>query len=65
MTLSAAHSNAYNNLSFVNHSVDPRTGQYTLGIDLMAVVGNYLIGPNLPLRLAFNALTPEDTGFDT
>jgi len=63
MTLSAAHSNAYNNLSFVNHSVDPRTGQYTLGIDLMAVVGNYLIGPNLPLRLAFNALTPEDTGF--
>ncbi|MHC5129468.1 hypothetical protein ACYST8_25890, partial [Pseudomonas inefficax] len=55
------HSNAFNFLSFLNHSVDPRTGQYTLGIELLSLVGNYLIGPNLPLRLAFNALTPEDT----
>lgn len=63
MTLLAAHSNAYNHISFLSSGVDSRTGQYTLGIELMALVGNYLIGPNLPLRLAFDALTPEDTGF--
>uniref|UniRef100_UPI000AA2414E hypothetical protein n=1 Tax=Pseudomonas sp. NBRC 111124 TaxID=1661039 RepID=UPI000AA2414E len=53
------HSNAFNFLSFLSHGVDPRTGQYTLGIELLALVGNFLIGPSLPLRLTFNALTPD------
>jgi len=63
MSTSAAHSNAFNFLSFLQNSVDPRTGQYTLAISLPELAGNYLIGPSLPLRLAFNPLNVEDSGF--
>lgn len=40
------HSNAFNFMSFVQGSVDPRTGQYTLGIDLPELNANALCGPN-------------------
>ncbi|MCZ9636558.1 RHS repeat domain-containing protein [Pseudomonas putida] len=63
MSQTAVHSNAFNFLSFLQNSVDPRTGQYTLAISLPELVGNYLIGPSLPLRLAFNPLNVEDSGF--
>ncbi|KAF0250830.1 hypothetical protein [Pseudomonas putida] len=57
------HSNAFNFQSFVQNSVDPRTGQYTLGIALPALIGNELAGPQLPLRLFFSPMNDEDTGF--
>ncbi|WP_155500320.1 hypothetical protein, partial [Pseudomonas monteilii] len=59
---SAAYSNAFNFLSFVQNSVDPRTGQYSLSIELPNLPGNQLLGPSLPLRLAFNPLALEDSG---
>lgn len=57
------HSNAFNFMSFVQGSVDPRTGQYTLGIDLPELNANALCGPNLPLQLGFNPLNERNTGF--
>ncbi|WP_288440830.1 sugar-binding protein [uncultured Pseudomonas sp.] len=57
------HSNAFNFMSFVQNSVDPRTGQYTLGIALPELVGNQLMGPSLSLRLVFNPLSSQDAGF--
>jgi len=60
---STAQSNAFNFTSFVQNSVDPRTGQYTLGIELPELVGNDQQGPALPLRLAFNPMNHADAGF--
>lgn len=60
---SVIHSNAANFQSFLQNGVDPRTGQYTLAIALPVLAGNDLIGPQLPLRLAFNPLNDEDSGF--
>ena len=57
------HSNAFNFQSFFQNNVDPRTGQYTLGIVLPALIGNDLAGPQLPLRLFFSPLNDEDSGF--
>ncbi|AYN15115.1 RHS repeat protein [Pseudomonas monteilii] len=57
------HSNAFNFQSFIQRSVDPRTGQYTLGIALPALIGNDLAGPQLPLRLRFSPMNDEDSGF--
>jgi len=57
------HSNAFNFMSFMQNSVDPRTGQYTLGITLPELVGNLLMGPSLPLRLGFNPMSSQDAGF--
>lgn len=57
------HSNAFNFLSFVAGSVDPRTGQYTLAIELPELPANQLNGPDLPLRIAFNPMNNRDTGF--
>ena len=59
------HSNAFNFMSFVQGSVDARTGQYGLGIDLPGLPANDLCGPDLPLRLAFNPLNNRDSGFGT
>jgi RHS repeat-associated protein len=60
---SSTHSNAFNFLGFMQGQVDPRTGQYTLGIELPKLAGNDLIGPTLPLRLDFSPLTTEDSGY--
>lgn len=62
-TTSTAQSNAFNFTSFVQNSVDPRTGQYTLGIELPELVGNDQQGPALPLNLAFNPMNSTDAGF--
>lgn len=57
------HSNAFNFMSFVQGSVDPRTGQYALGIDLPALNPNALCGPDLPLQLSFNPMNERNSGF--
>ena len=62
-TTSNTASNAFNFLSFVNNSVDPRTGQYTLGIELPELVANNLCGPSLPLHIGFNPMNTQDSGF--
>lgn len=62
-TKSMLHSNAFNFLSFINNSVDPRTGQYTLGIELPELAANNLSGPSLPLHIGFNPMNTQDSGF--
>ncbi|MFJ4066546.1 sugar-binding protein [Pseudomonas sp. NPDC089996] len=62
-TNSLVHSNAFNFMSFVEGGVDPRTGQYNVSIALPELVANHLNGPNLPLRIGFNPMNPEDSGF--
>ncbi|MBI6919738.1 RHS repeat protein [Pseudomonas monteilii] len=62
-TNSLVHSNAFNFMSFVQGGVDPRTGQYNVSLELPALVANRLNGPNLPLRIGFNPMNPEDSGF--
>lgn len=62
-TQSYIHSNAFNFLSFVAGSVDPRTGQYALAIELPELHANQLNGPNLPLRIAFSPMNNRDSGF--
>jgi hypothetical protein len=61
----SVHSNAFNFSSFVQGSVDPRTGQYALSIDLPTLNANNLCGPDLPLQLNFNPMNNEKTGFGT
>ncbi|MDO7900333.1 sugar-binding protein, partial [Pseudomonas sp. K18] len=43
--------------------VDPRTGQYTVSIDLPEVQSNWLCGPAFPLNLTFNPINTVDSGF--
>ncbi|RXV65324.1 RHS repeat protein [Burkholderia stabilis] len=57
------HSNAFNFLSYVQGGVDPRTGQYTVALELPAVAANDLAGPVLPLKLSFSSLASLDLGF--
>lgn len=57
------HSNAFNFMSFLSASVDPRTGQYTIAIDLPELKSNALCGPAVPLKLVFNPLNTLDSGF--
>ncbi|MBH3343865.1 RHS repeat domain-containing protein [Pseudomonas parafulva] len=57
------HSNALNASSFVQNNVDPRTGQYAVSINLPALVGNYQVGPELPIRLVFNPFSDNNVGF--
>jgi len=62
-TSSAVHSNAFNFMGFLQHCVDPRTGQYTVTVDLPELKNNQLCGPAVPLQLQFNPLNLEDSGF--
>ncbi|MEK1954917.1 RHS repeat-associated core domain-containing protein [Pseudomonas sp. YNh] len=59
----ATTSNAFNFSSFMQSSVDPRTGLYTLSIDLPALNANDLCGPDLPLQLNFSPMSNENYGF--
>ena len=59
----AVHSNGFNFLSFMQNNVDVRTGQYTVAIELPSLTGNCLVGPGLPVRLAYNALNDLDSGY--
>ncbi|MCJ8205297.1 sugar-binding protein [Pseudomonas sp. RGM2987] len=62
-TSSAVHSQAFSFMSYVQGGVDPRTGQYTLSIDLPEVQSNWLSGPAFPLNLTFNPINTLDSGF--
>ncbi|NIF30286.1 RHS repeat protein [Pantoea sp. Tr-811] len=59
----AISSNAFNFLSYLRGGVDPRTGQYTLAVDLPDIKANHLQGPDLPLDLSFNPLNQVDSGY--
>jgi len=59
----ATTSNAFNFSSFMQSSVDPRTGLYTLTIALPALNANDLCGPDLPLQLSFNPMSKDNKGF--
>lgn len=59
----AVHSNAFNFLGALQNGVDPRTGQYTVSIELPALKTNALNGPSIPLVLRFNPLQLSDHGF--
>ncbi|WP_341520426.1 RHS repeat-associated core domain-containing protein [Pseudomonas sp. G.S.17] len=62
-TSSAVHSNAFNFMGFMQHCVDPRTGQYTVSVDMPELKSNRLCGPAVPLQLQFNPLNVIDSGF--
>lgn len=57
------HSNAFNASDFVQNDVDPRTGQYTLSVNLQPLTCNYGVGPELPIRLVFNPFSDKNVGF--
>ncbi|WP_407309210.1 RHS repeat domain-containing protein [Pseudomonas sp. nanlin1] len=59
----AVHSKAFDFMSFLTTGVDPRTGQYPLSINVPELKGNDLSGPDLALKLDFNPLRTEDSGF--
>ncbi len=59
----AVHSKAFDFMSFLTTGVDPRTGQYPLSINLPELKGNDLSGPDLAIKLDFNPLRTEDSGF--
>lgn len=62
-TNNAVASNAFNAHGFVDGAVDPRTGQYTMAINLPTLNANNLCGPDLPLALEFNPINRQDSGF--
>ncbi|MEG5263578.1 RHS repeat-associated core domain-containing protein [Pseudomonas sp. JDS28PS106] len=62
-TSSKVHSNAFNFMGHLQHAVDPRTGQYTVSVDLPELKTNRLCGPAVPLQLQFNPLNVGDSGF--
>ncbi|WP_341520418.1 RHS repeat-associated core domain-containing protein [Pseudomonas sp. G.S.17] len=62
-TSSVIHSNAFNFMSFMMVGVDPRTGQYTVSVDMPELKSNRLCGPAVPLQLQFNPLNVIDSGF--
>ncbi|WP_449431751.1 hypothetical protein [Pseudomonas putida] len=57
------HSDAMNFMSFAQAGVDPRTGQYTIRLDLPTLIANDLREIDFPLVLAFNPLTNENRGY--
>ncbi|SED62950.1 RHS repeat-associated core domain-containing protein [Pseudomonas kilonensis] len=62
-TSSVVHSQAFGFMSYVQGGVDPRTGQYTVSIDLPEVQSNWLCGPAFPLNLTFSPINILDSGF--
>jgi YD repeat-containing protein len=50
-------------MSYIQNGVDPRTGQYTLGINLPALRSYDLNGPELPIALTYNPLNTLDGGY--
>jgi RHS repeat-associated protein len=62
-TSTSVHSNAFNFMSFLQNGVDPRTGQYTISINLPDVKTNDLRGPGVPLPLVYNPLNTQNSGF--
>ncbi|WP_210640032.1 RHS repeat domain-containing protein [Pseudomonas sp. Tri1] len=62
-TSSVVHSQAFGFMSYLQSGVDPRTGQYTVSIDLPEVQSNWLNGPAFPLNLTFSPINILDSGF--
>ncbi|MBA1205390.1 hypothetical protein G7009_27160, partial [Pseudomonas capeferrum] len=60
---SNVNSNALNFLSHMQNGVDPRTGLYTLSVDLPKLSGNDLLGPELDLALRYSPLNLHDSGY--
>ncbi|CAM3964585.1 YD repeat protein [Pseudomonas reidholzensis] len=60
---SSIHSNALSFMSYLQNGVDPRTGQYTVSINLPELKANDLQGPALKLALAYSPLNTQDSGF--
>ncbi|MBK4996010.1 RHS repeat protein [Pseudomonas sp. S37] len=61
----AVSSNAFNFMSYLRNGVDPRTGQYTMAIELPDIKCNNLQGPAFPLHLFFSPLNRRDSGYGT
>ncbi|MGN7838762.1 RHS repeat domain-containing protein [Stenotrophomonas sp. 22385] len=59
----AVHSNAFNFRSYVEHGVDPRTGQYTVALSVPDLKSHALAGPALPLSISFSPMNTRDAGF--
>ncbi|MBC3479727.1 RHS repeat-associated core domain-containing protein [Pseudomonas sp. SWRI77] len=59
----SVHSNAMNFMSFISGGVDPRTGQYTVAIELSELGGNDGQGPAFKPSLFFSPLNTEDSGY--
>ncbi|MGR6496732.1 RHS repeat protein [Pseudomonas fulva] len=57
------HSNAFNFMSFIQGGVDPRTGQYTMKIELPDLCANTLLGPEFTPTLSFSPLNIIDSGY--
>lgn len=57
------HSNALNFMSYLDSGVDPRTGQYTMSLQLPELVGNALHGTDFKLKLFFSPLFLDDIGY--
>ena len=62
-TSNVVHSQAFGFMSYVQGGVDPRTGQYTVAINLPEVLSNWLNGPEFPLNLGFNPINTLDSGY--
>lgn len=60
-TNSTVNSNAFHYP--VKGHVDARTGQYVVSIDLPELRANALNGPDLPIKLDFSPLNPDDSGY--
>ncbi|MNM07558.1 tRNA3(Ser)-specific nuclease WapA precursor [compost metagenome] len=60
---SSVSSNALNFMSSMKNGVDPRTGLYTVSINLPEVQTNDLRGPGFGLALAFSPLNTLDSGY--
>jgi RHS repeat-associated protein len=56
-------SNALNFISAVKSGVDPRTGLYSISINLPEIQGNDLRGPGFALALAYSPLNQRDSGY--
>ncbi|MBC3498042.1 hypothetical protein V7V80_17075 [Pseudomonas kermanshahensis] len=61
--VTSVHSNAFSFMSFTRGGVDPRTGLYTLSIDLPSLKSYALNGPDFNVALTFNPLNTADSGF--
>lgn len=54
-----------NFISAMSTDVDPRTGQFMVNLPVVSLVGNHLLGPELPLSLSYSALNNVNSGFGT
>lgn len=56
---------AGNFISAMETRVDPRTGQFMVNLPIASLMGNNLLGPELPLSLSYSPLSSANHGFGT